>query len=109
MLALLGVGAARGGGDLFVELIPAILAVGIGMAAPPYLLALAALALVGGHRSPRVEMIAAAVGAVIGAFVSPVAFYAGFPALGLVVALVIAAVAGIGFPLVVRALWRRAS
>lgn len=109
VLALLGVGAASGGGELLASLLPAVAAIGLGMAVPPYLLALAGVAVAGLRRSLRGDMIAAAIGAVIGAFVSPIVFYSGFPALGFVVALVIAVAAGGGYPLLVRGLWRRAS
>ncbi len=109
VLAALGVGAAAGDGGLFLSLLPAVLAIGLGMAVPPVLLALAAVALMGARRAARPEMIAAAIGAVVGAFISPVAFYPASASLGLIVALIIAVAAGCGYPLLVRALWRRAS
>lgn len=109
VLALLGVGAAQGDGELFVSLLPAVLGIGLGMAAPPFLLAVACITLVGARRAPRTDMIASAVGGVVGAFVSPAVFYAAFAALGMGVALVIAVAVGVGYPLLVRALWRRAS
>lgn len=106
VLALLGVGAAAGGGELLVSLLPAIVGVGLGMAVPPFLFALAAVA-VTGRRSAGAEMIASSIGAVIGAFVSPIVFYPASAALGLTVGLVIAVLAGAGYPFLVRALWRR--
>ncbi|QNO38510.1 hypothetical protein H4J02_05780 [Protaetiibacter sp. SSC-01] len=109
VLALLGVGAAKGDGELFASLLPAVLAIGLGMAVPPFLLAVAAIALAGLRRSRRADMIAAAIGAVVGAFISPVVFYPASATLGLSVALVIAVAAGCGYPLLVRGLWRRAS
>lgn len=106
VLALLGAGAAAGGGDLLVSLLPAVVGVGLGMAVPPFLFALAAVA-VTGRRGARAEMIASSIGAIVGAFVSPIVFYPASAALGLIVALVIAVLAGGGYPLLVRALWRR--
>ncbi len=109
LLAVLGVGAAAGGGELLLSLLPAVVGIGLGMAVPPFLFAVAGVAVVAGRRAPRPEAIAAAVGAIVGAFVSPIVFYPASALLGLVVALVIAVAAGVGYPLVVRGLWRRAT
>jgi hypothetical protein len=109
-LALAGVGVAGGGADLFADLLPAVAFIGLGMAIPPVLGAVLAVVLVGRPpRARRREQWAAAVGGVIGAFVSPVLFYSGWALLGIVVALIIALVAGLGYPLVLRSLWKRAA
>jgi len=109
-LAAVGTGAAGGDGGLFADLIPAVGFIGVGMAIPPVLGAVLALAVVG--RPPRAlrrEQWAAAIGGVIGAFVSPMLFYPALPLLGVVVASIVALLAGVGYPLTLRSSWRRAA
>lgn len=109
-LAVAGTMAAGGGFGLFAELVPAMIFVGVGMAIPPVLGAVVAIAAVGRPpRSQRRERWAAAIGGVVGAFVSPVLFYSGWAFLGVVVGMVVALAVGIAYPLVLRSLWRRAS
>ena len=45
----------------------------------------------------------------VGAFISPVLFYPASLALGVVVGIVIAVAVGVGYPLTLRSLWRRAA
>ena len=109
-LAVVGVGAAGGGADLAASLIPAVVSIGLGMAIPPVLGALLGLVIVGRPpRGARRERWAAGIGGVAGAFVSPVLFYPASASLGIVVALIIAAAAGVGYPLILRSSWRRAA
>lgn len=109
-LAVAGVGAAGGGADLFGELVPAIVFIGLGMAGPPFIGGLLGIVAVGRPpRTSRKEQWAAAIGGGVGAFVSPIAFYSGFPALGLIVALIVLLLAGVGYPLLLRLLWKRSA
>ena len=109
-LAVTGVVAAGGGAELAASLIPAVLTIGLGMAVPPFLGGLLGLVIVGRPpRGLRREQWAAAIGGVVGAFVSPVLFYPASVQLGIVVALVIAAGAAAGYPLLLRSLWKRAA
>lgn len=108
VLAVTGAGVAGGGAALFAQLLPAVAFIGVGMAIPPVLGAVLGVAVVG--RPPRAlrrEQWATAVGGVVGAFVSPVLFYSGWALLGILVGLVVALAAGIGYPLLLRSLWRR--
>ena len=109
-LALTGTVAAGGGADLVASLVPAIISIGFGMALPPFLGALLGLVIVGRPpRGLRREQWASAIGGAAGAFVSPVLFYPASALLGLVVALVIAVAAAVGYPLTLRSLWKRAA
>jgi hypothetical protein len=109
-LAVAGVGAAGANAGLFGELVPAIIFIGLGMAAPPYIGGILGIVAVGRPpRALRKEQWAAAIGGGVGAFVSPIAFYAGFPALGLVVALIVLLLVGAGYPLLLRLLWKRSA
>lgn len=110
LLAIVGTIAAGGDAGLFVSLIPAMIAIGVGMAIPPVLGAGVGLAIVA--RPPRTlrrEQWAAVIGGAVGAFVSPVIFYSASLVLAVVVGLAITVVAAIGYPLVIRSLWRRAA
>lgn len=109
VLAVVGAAAADGGIGLFGSLLPAVALIGAGMAVPPTLLGLLALVIVSTRRSLRRDTVAVAVGGPIGALISPIVFYQGFPALGLIVAVALAVAVAVGFALVVRGGWRRAS
>lgn len=107
-LAFAGVAAVGEGGDLFVSLLPAVLTIGPAMAVPPFLLGLLGVAVV--QRPPRTarsEILGMAIGAVVGALVSPVLFYAGSVLLGLLVAGIVAAITVPGGAVIVARLWRR--
>lgn len=108
VLAIVGSTVAGGGGDLFVSLVPAMVSLGFGMAIPPVLGAAVGLAVVA--RPPRTlprERWAAGIGGAVGAFVSPVLFYPASLLLGVAVGAVIAVAVVVGYPLALRALWRR--
>ncbi|PZQ91849.1 MAG: hypothetical protein DI534_02520 [Leifsonia xyli] len=109
VLALLGVAAASGGGELMTSLLPAVVLIGLGMAVPPWLFGVAGLAVSIARRGMRREAVATAIGGAVGAFVSPIVFYPASAQLGLTVALVIVVAASGGYPLAVRGLWRQSS
>ncbi len=106
-LAIAGVVSAGEGGDLLASLIPAILTIGLGMSLPPFLFGM--LGLAAAQRPPRRlrrELVALAIGTVIGALISPVLFYANTPVFGLVVALLIAVATVSVFCVILVRLWR---
>lgn len=108
VLGVVGASITRDGIAVLPSLLPAIGAIGLGMAIPPWLVALLGLAIVG--RPPRAlrrELNATAIGGAVGALVSPVVFYGSFPQLGLLVAVVLVAAIVPAYALSVRALWRR--
>lgn len=110
ILAIVGTSAAGGDGGLFADLIPAAAFIGLGMAIPPILGAVLGLAIAG--RPPRAlrrEQRSAAIGGALGAVISPVLFYPPLPWLGILIALVIALAVGVGYPLTLRSMWRRAA
>lgn len=109
VLGIVGAAITAEGLAVLPSLLPAILAIGLGMAIPPWLVGLLAFAIV--SRPPRAlrrELNAVAIGGAVGALVSPVVFYQSFPQLGLVVAVVLVAVLVPAYALSVRAEWRRA-
>lgn len=107
-LALAGVMNAGEGSELLASLVPAIITIGIGMSVPPFLFGL--LGVAAAQRPPRRlrrEVIALAIGALVGASISPVLFYAGTPMFGLVVGGIVALVTIPTFAVVLASLWRR--
>ena len=106
-LALIGTGAAGEGVALFVELVPAILMNGIGMAVPPFLFGM--LGVAAAQRPPRRlvrELVALGIGAAIGVLMAPLIFYVTSVSFGLVVAGVLALLMLPTFLIVVARLWR---
>ena len=109
-LAGVGVGVAGGGADLVTSLIPAVVSIGLGMAIPPVLGALLGLVIV--SRPPRCFASRAVGGGDRrrrGRFRVARAVLPASLSLGLVVALIIATAAGVGYPLILRSSWRRAT